>query len=61
MYQVLNGFRFGVVSYLVFIYFSSLIGSLILNLFFSYDEKFNILLEPMIYFSLGLCESPQVS
>ena len=50
MYQVLNGFRFGVVSYLVFIYFSSLICSLILYLFFSYDEKYNIQLEPMIYF-----------
>lgn len=54
LYQVVNGFRFGVVSYLVFIYLSSLICSLILYLFFSYDEKYNIQLEPMVYFSLGL-------
>ena len=55
IYQVVNGVRFGVVSYLMFIYLSSLICSLILYLFFSYDERYDVQLEPMVYFSLGLC------
>lgn len=55
VYQGLNGFRIGAVSYLIFIYLSSLICSSILYLFFSYDEKYNLELEPMLYFSLGLC------
>lgn len=54
IYQWFNGFRFGVVSYLILIYLSSIICSLVLYLFFSYDDKYDIQLEPMVYFSLGL-------
>lgn len=55
VYQVLNKFRFGVVSYLFCIYLASLVCSLILYLFFGYYKKYELQLEPTVYFSCALC------
>jgi len=55
VYQVINKFKVGVVSYLIFIYLSSLICSVILYLLFDYSEKYILELEPFVYFTVGLC------
>lgn len=55
VYQALNKFRVGVVSYLIFLYFCSLVCSLVLYLFFDYSKRYTLEIEPMLYFMIGLC------
>ena len=40
LYQALNKFKVGVVSYLIFVYFCSIVCSLVLYLFFDYSESY---------------------
>mgnify|MGYP001580934387 CR=1 FL=1 len=55
LYQALNKFKVGVVSYLIFVYFCSIVCSLVLYLFFDYSESYILEFEPIFYFSSGLC------
>ncbi|MGW8461569.1 O-antigen polymerase [Pseudomonas sp. CLCA07] len=54
IYQSVNNFRFGVVSYLILIYVASSFCAIILDSFFEYYDSYNVELEPVLIFTFAL-------
>lgn len=49
LYQYRNGFKFGVVSYLISIYLASSVCSLVLNFIFGYQDVYSLELFPVVF------------